>query len=363
MPSDSTGHRAADRVHSGGDTIVDAWYADALRPFGAQGLSERLSQRFPAFWVRLAGRVSAVRAVLWFLDTRGADRVVCPFSARGLIGFLLLHRLFSARPPRLFLVEFLRGEPVGTLASVKEALHVALFAALLPRMLAGAQVMTRWEADAYAAKYRLPRALFRFIAFPMVRQPRNDLPERLVTPRQVLSSGRAACDWATLLSAARGATWPLTIVCSAEDRPEVEALNHDGRARVLSEISHEEHAALLASAEVYALVLREQRASSGQVRLARAIEAGVPVVATLVQGLEGYVEGAVTALAVPVGDTASLRRAIDRLVDSADLRDELRRTAHAAMRSRSLDAYVEQIRAFVFEPRATDHTVTALAPA
>jgi glycosyltransferase involved in cell wall biosynthesis len=171
----------------------------------------------------------------------------------------------------------------------------------------------------------------------------------MVTPRLVLSSGRAACDWATLLSAARSATWPLTIVCSAEDRRGVDALNHDGRAHVLSEISHEEHAALLASAEVYALVLREQRASSGQVRLARAIEAGVPVVATLVQGLEGYVEGGVTALAVPAGDTASLRAAIDRLVDDPAARAELRHTAHLAMRSRSLEAYVEQIRTFVFD--------------
>jgi glycosyltransferase involved in cell wall biosynthesis len=164
----------------------------------------------------------------------------------------------------------------------------------------------------------------------------------------VLASGRTACDWPTLFNAARGATWPLTIVCSAEERRTVDVLNRDGRATVLSEITPEEHRRLLASAEVYALALRERRASSGQVRLARAIEAGVPVVATRVQGLDGYLDAGTTALAVPVGDAAALRTAIDRLLDDAPLRDALRRKARAAVQHHTLDAYVARLRRFVF---------------
>ena len=274
-------------------TLVDAWYAEALRPFGASAVDAALAERFPAIWVRLARRVPAVRGVLWFLASRNAHRIVSPFSAPGLPMLLLLHRCLSPRPPQLLLLEFLRGEPEGRLARLKESLHVAMFSALLPHMLARAQVMTPWEVQAYATKYRLPRECFTFIAFPMVRQPTPALADWHGTPRQVLASGRAACDWATLMNAARGATWPLTIVCAASDRPAVDALNRDGRARVLSEISHEAHQQLLDQAAVYALVLREQRASSGQVRL-----------------------------------------------------------AHAAMRERSLDAYVDRIRAFVFDDSA-----------
>lgn len=343
-------------------TLVDAWYAQALQAFGARGLDEAIADRCSAHWVRWSQRLPLLRGMLWFLVSRHAERIVCPFSARGLPTLLVLHRLFSARPPRLYLVEFLRGEPNGTVARIKEAVHVWLFANLLPRVLVGAQVMTPWEVQAYARKYRLPLERFTFIAFPMVRTSSQALPAPACVPRHVLSSGRAACDWPTLINAARGATWPLTIVCSAEDRAEVDALNHDGRATVLSEITHEEHQRLLDSAEVYALVLREQRASSGQVRLARAIEAGVPVVATRVQGLEGYVDAGTTALAVPVGDAAALRAAIDRLLLDAALRDGLRRKAHAAMQTRSLEAYVDRIRAFVFDTRERGLRVAFCGP-
>ena len=343
-------------------TLVDAWYAQALQAFGARGLDEAIAERFSAHWVRWSQRLSLLRGIFGFVVSRHATRIVCPFSAPGLPILLALHRLFSARPPQLYLVEFLRGEPNGTAARIKEAVHVWLFATLLPPVLVGAQVMTPWEAQAYARKYRLPLERFTFIAFPMVRQPSPCLSEPAGLPRHVLSSGRAACDWPTLISAARGATWPLTIVCSAEDRATVDALNHDGRATVLSEITHEEHQHLLDSAEVYALVLREQRASSGQVRLARAIEAGVPVVATRVRGLEGYVDAGTTALAVPVGDAAALRAAIDHLLLDAALRDGLRRKAHAAMQSRSLEAYVDRIRAFVFDPREPKLRVAFCGP-
>ena len=349
MPSQAQVLPASDRSVTE-VTLVDAWYAEALKAFGARGLDDAIAERFPMRWVRWSQRWSLLRGLLGFLVSRHAKRIVFPFSARGLPTLLALHWLLSARPPRLYLVEFLRGEPNGWLARFKEALHVALFATLLPRLLAGAQVMTPWEAMAYARKYRLPLERFQFIAFPMVRDPSPSVPEPAALPRHVLSSGRAACDWPTLINAARGATWPLTIVCSAEDRAAVDALNHDGRATVLSEVTHEEHQRLLASAEVYALVLREQRASSGQVRMARAIEAGVPVVASRVQGLEGYLDAGTTALAVPAGDTAALRAAIDRLLQDAPLRDTLRHRAHAAVQARSLDAYVDRIRAFVFEP-------------
>jgi hypothetical protein len=35
--------------------------------------------------------------------------------------------------------------------------------------------------------------------------------------RIVLCSGRANCDWETLLAAAQGQHWPLVVVCSADD--------------------------------------------------------------------------------------------------------------------------------------------------
>ncbi|MEO8152724.1 MAG: glycosyltransferase [Rhizobacter sp.] len=338
-------HRVCATARNG--VLVDAWYAEALRPFGAIGIDEAIAARFAAPCAWLARRSTAIRGLLWFAVSRKAERVVCPFSAPGLLVFLTLHRLFSPHPPGLFLVEFLRGEPRSAWARAKEFVHTRLFRTLLPPMLCGAQVMTGWEASAYAKKYELPQSLFTFIAFPMVLHPGESLPAQAPAAEMVLSSGRAACDWPTLMAAAQDADWPLTIVCSSEDRATVDALNRSGRARVLSEISHQEHQQLLSQATVYALVLREQRASSGQVRLARAIESGVPVVATAVLGLDGYVEDGCTALAVPVGDAARLRAAIDTLWNDSARRTQLRHRAHSAMHDRSLAAYTERIRAFV----------------
>ena len=159
-----------------------------------------------------------------------------------------------------------------------------------------------------------------------------------------MASGRAACDWSTLFAAARHARWRLMVVCSQVDRPLVERLNRDCTATVMTEVSPEEHARLLSTAGVYALVLHEQNASTGHVRLARAIEAGIPVVASNVRGLDGYLEDGITAVAVPPGDAAALRKAIDRLLDDRQAYRSLRARAYEAMRSRSLEDYVARIR-------------------
>ncbi len=330
--------------------LVDAWYAQSLAPFGASAFDAAIAARFAPTWLRLARRVGGLRGLLLFLVSRESERLILPLPSRGLLTLLALHALFSRRPPKVYLVEFLRAQPHGPLSHLKEAFHLLAFRPLLRRLLTGAQVMTQWEANAYAARYRLPVERFRFIAFPMIRVPSGDLPEPVRGTRRVLSSGRAACDWATLMEAARSASWPLTIVCSEKDRAAVNALNGDGRAQVLSEISHEHHQQLLNESAVYALVLREQRASSGQVRLARAIESGVPVVATQVRGLDGYLDPGVTALVVPTGDAPALRQAIDSLLNDPEQHDALRHRAHAAMQARSLPEYVERVRAFVLPP-------------
>ena len=332
--------------------LIDSWYAAAIAdahrndmgpPQRVAGLERTLETRFPRL-AGLASRSRGLRGVLWYISSRKMQRVVCLFASPGLLSFLLLESLFHRSRPRVVLVEFLRPRPVGFKASVKEALHVRICRSLLPGTVSAVQVMTDWEGQHYAAKYRLPAGLFTTIPFPMMLNP-SALPALPATPSAiVMASGRAACDWITLFEAARNARWALCVVCSQSDRAQVERLNQDGRAMVMSEVSPEEHARLLANAGVYALVLREQDASTGQVRLARAIEAGIPVVASDVRGLDGYLEAGITAVAVPPGDALALRRAIDRLLGDRQAYRELRARAYEAMRSRSLEDYVSRIK-------------------
>lgn len=328
---------------------VDAWYAEALAAAGAAAHSfDTLAQRqvWRGVW-RGAQKVAPLRGLLCWWLARGAGQVVFSFASPGLPAFLLLEALSRPRSRRVTLVEFLRGPSRGRLGPLKEAVHEALYRWLLPRTVASAQVMTQWERQHYAAKYRTGEHLFRFVAFPMMIGAAPLGPSTARPPAYVLASGRAACDWATLFAAAAQARWPLVVVCSRQDLPLVNALNRDGRAVVHSEIDAQHHAQLLRECTVYALVLREQQASSGQVRLARAIEAGVPVVATAVLGLEGYLVDGVTGVSVGPGGAAALRAAVDRLIEDEALRRALRQRAHDAMAARSLPSYVADIKALI----------------
>ena len=69
--------------------------------------------------------------------------------------------------------------------------------------------------------------------------------------------------------------------------------------------------------------------SQAQIRLMHACDAGVPVVASDVAGLAGYVVGGETAVLVPPGDPVALRRAVDDLLAAPQRRRALRDAALA----------------------------------
>jgi glycosyltransferase involved in cell wall biosynthesis len=119
---------------------------------------------------------------------------------------------------------------------------------------------------------------------------------------------------ALAIVAADGAGWPLTVACSARELGRVRVLGAASAGRILAEVPRPEHDRLLRSAAVYAIPLRDQPGSAGQVRLAAATEAGTPVVASAVEALEGYVVDGETGLVVPPGDPGALRSAVDRLL-------------------------------------------------
>jgi glycosyltransferase involved in cell wall biosynthesis len=167
----------------------------------------------------------------------------------------------------------------------------------------------------------------------------------------VFSSGRAACDWETLFEASRLGNWPLTVACTASDLPRVRALNTDNKATVFTDIPKEEHDRLFASATVYALCLKEEQKSSGQIRLASSIEAGVPVVASNVRGLEGYLIDNVTALAYPPGDAQSLADAIGLLMQNAEKRKKLVSAAQDFARDKTRKVYFERIAHVLLESK------------
>lgn len=89
--------------------------------------------------------------------------------------------------------------------------------------------------------------------------------------------------------------------------------------------------------------LREDHKSSGQVRLGAAIELDVPVVASEVEGLKGYLRHGVNALAFPAGDSVSLRNQVAQLLADAEARRALTASARSACEGYDRSAYFREL--------------------
>jgi Glycosyl transferases group 1 len=212
------------------------------------------------------------------------------------------------------------------------------------------QVMTEAERERFISLYGLDPAVVRCIPWPLLGW--TGLPADLDRPAAVVgnyvfSSGRAACDWRNIFAAARGQPWKLVVVCSTSDLEQVRMLNVGVDAQLFTEISKSEHDRMLAHACVCAISLKEERKSSGQVRLGAAVELGVATVATAVDGLKDYLLPGVNAMTVPPADPMALRRAIEHLLADGSFREQLVATARQSCQGYTKADYFRRLRVAV----------------
>jgi glycosyltransferase involved in cell wall biosynthesis len=303
---------------------VPGWYA-AMIGTPCVPHEELLAEAFPALR-RAAERSGPLRGSLLWLAARRAPLLGLIRDAPGTGTVLLLEALRPFRGRRIVLFEFI-GREGGRRVPLRPGGRLERWA--LRRCLAAAQVLTAREARLYASNYGLPPERFHHIPWPLSRTG-AELPPAPEASRRVLASGRAHCDWETLLRAAAERDWELTLICGVREEARLRR-RAAGIAEVLAEVPREEHDARLRQAAVYALVLRETGVSAGQVRLAAAVDAGAPVVATAVAGLEGYATSE-SALLVRPGDPDRVGEAVDRLLADPEERLRLREAAHARAR-------------------------------
>jgi hypothetical protein len=172
--------------------------------------------------------------------------------------------------------------------------------------------MVKSDEKNYQKVFGLPAQSIRFIPWPMItgdnfsQADPLDLPERKI----ILASGRANCDWETLLDAADGQDWPLVIVCSGADLARIVGNPKSRGLDIRSEISKAEHERLVKSARIYVLCLGQANISSGQIRLSHCSEFRTPLVASEVYGLRGYLENGLTGVAVPTSSRCATRSTI-----------------------------------------------------
>jgi glycosyltransferase involved in cell wall biosynthesis len=321
--------------------LADTWYATLLSPTYVC-LQARLERLLPAWLVRVSRRSGVLRGLLIFLLSGPYDAVILGAHGSGTGTVVVLEALLRRRR-RIILLEFMHGQPISRRRMVYPIWFALIRRPAVRTVLLLAHTLTEFERDRYARLYHLPRDRFAFVPWPL-RYASDTLPPFTPAyPNAVVCSGRAACDWETLFRAARSARWFLTVVCSAADLSRVEKLNECRSTRVLSEITTQEHHALVSSAAVYVLCLHETDASAGQVRLMTAVRAGTPVVATRVHGLDGYALDGVTALVVDRGDAIALRDRVDQLLSDRAQRERLRTNAFEHAGSWTFEQYVARL--------------------
>jgi glycosyltransferase involved in cell wall biosynthesis len=313
---------AADRV------LASDWYAMVLGDRCAS-FDSALRSRFGARLAAAAERLPPLRGLLLH-RLGGSYRLLAMVrSERGAATLLALDALRRG-PARIVILELIGpGRPRSAAGRLRLRLRSMLEGAVIRRAMAAGQVLTEWEREAYSRRLRLPPGRLRVIRWPLVREATSLPRPQPAGARRVVSSGRAYCDWETLFAAARGRDWDLLAICGRRDLDRVRRLAAAVGAEVRCEVSRSEHDLALAESNVYALCLQARAVSAGQVRLAAAVGAGVPVVASRVDAIEGYASEE-TALLVPPADPEALGAAVDRLLDDPAAARALREAAHRA---------------------------------
>jgi glycosyltransferase involved in cell wall biosynthesis len=279
-----------------------------------------------------------------FRATRAADVVFTNESKASPAGLVLLALLlFASRQRKLVLAEFLPGIRTG----VRGRMITVAYRALLPRVLVRAQVMTEWEQDDYSARYNIPRERLRVIPFYYFDD--RLVPEPVewdsVHREGYVSTGKNSCDWDTLIAAAAGQNWPLTIICREGERSSISESAAKAGITVRTDLPRDEHDRLLANSAMLIVALRDRSVSAGHVRLMTAATLGVPVIATAVPGIAGYEH--LTVATVPPADPTALRRAVQDLIgEPAQLRAAMEKVRVSAL-TRPYSTYIREIASLV----------------
>ena len=328
--------------------LADTWYSHAVED-SCTPFDELLRDKYPQCVVRLANRSAYLRGLLLFWLGRSYSLIVTSYDHRGARVAMVLEALFHGRSRRVVILELIRAQ--NSMDWWKDFPRSVLWRLVLKpairRTMMAGQVLTNWEREHYSKMLGVPIGRLFYIPCPL-RYASDQLPAKPRADRlTVMSSGRVGSDWETLFKAHEGASWPLTVICSKLELPRVTKLNTGQNARILCDVPLEEHEKELRDAGVYALCVRDRKASAGHIRIRDATRVGTPVIVCKVKGLEGYVVDGETGLVVEPGDPVALRAAIESLVADPRLGARLAENAFERASGHTSEKYIEQIRTLI----------------
>ncbi len=184
-------------------------------------------------------------------------------------------------------------------------------------------VPSTWEMKQYQEWLRLPAEKFTFAhyqcpLFPIVEKEEEDDPF-------ILALGSANRDFKTFFRAVEE-LGIRTIVVSSDKV--MEGLSIPGNVEVNNRLSRDDCRLLAQRARINAVPIGDTDTASGHVTIVEAMAMRRPLVVTECSGLIDYVEDGVTALTCRANDVGDMKRKLQKLWESPDLRETLSKNAY-----------------------------------
>lgn len=324
--------------------MVDSCYAEYLDHDGFSFQSWLEQEPWYRRLRPIVERSGFIRGILLFLCARKSSGVVVGCDMPGFWVFLMLRAILGT-PGGCFILEFIRRRPTRT---IRKLLYPIWFNLVVKPAVKGAnckmQVMTHWEKKHYSDMFGVEKDRFFHIPYPMLRSEVMRKCNSENSGGYIMSSGRVACDWDTLISAATNLVeYKFIIVHSKKDMSKIEKCKLAPNIKFFCEISIAEHNRLLEAAACYVITLHETTGSTGQVRLSNAIQLGIPVIATRNSGLEEFVMDGETAIIVPSADPVTLRNEIKQLMENPNRQKSLAEKAFQNHKQWKREDYLEHL--------------------
>ncbi len=329
-------------MNSGG-YLIDFWY-DAHLPIESTPLSDLLTSKFGNNISSYIMNNTILRAAAFSFYSRKFSKATPNWPKYGLLTCIFQSIFRNKNIVMMECIDFSDLHLSTTRTKILNILIKYIFGPAMRRSVISMQAMSQWEKERFSQTYGIDMDRIHVIPWPLnYKKPSVSKQQKDEMP-YVFASGRAGCDWETFYQASTLGSWPVKIVCTQAEADRIARMdNGRNRVVVLSDIPEDEHNALMANAAVCVISLRERYASTGQIRLGTAIALRVPVVASNVRGLEGYLIDGVTAKATPVGDPQAMAQAIDMLFHDRESAQTLVNAATAHSENLTSEDYFERL--------------------
>jgi glycosyltransferase involved in cell wall biosynthesis len=212
---------------------------------------------------------------------------------------------------------------------LRRALARAKFA-LLRRSVTAFAVWASVEVEDYARALGLPREKLVFVPY---HHTLSRYRFAVADQGYVFAGGDGDRDYGTLIAAARGLEAPVRIATRRREWHRAELPPNV----TITALDPEDFRQAMAGARVVVVPMQAGLLhAGGQQTYLNAMAMGKPVIVCDERGAPDYVTDGVTGVICPAGDAAALRRALERLLADAALREALGRRAAAEVEARDL---------------------------